>query len=137
MSLGGLAVAIGMLVDGSVVMVENNLPASVGFAVTRACLDRPSSSIPLREVSRPIVFGIVIIRHRVSPVDYLGGMEGKLFAPMAYTIMIALLVSLALSLTLSPPLSVGSACRQRRGYVPGSMGQAFLPSEVGMGLESP
>jgi heavy metal efflux system protein len=103
MSLGGLAVAIGMLVDGSVVVVEN---------IYRHLSDRRHQGLPrqavildsAREVGRPVVFGIVIIVIVFLPLITLEGMEGKLFAPMAYTIMIALLVSLALSLTLSPLL---------------------------------
>jgi len=103
MSLGGLAVAIGMLVDGSVVVVENafrhltedrSLPVNRADAVLRAS----------KEVGRPVVFGILIIILVFLPLVTLQGMEGKLFAPMAYTIMIALLVSLILSLTLSPLL---------------------------------
>ena len=103
MSLGGLAVAIGMIVDGSVVVVENafrhltedsDVPVSRADAVLRAS----------KEVGRPVVFGILIIILVFLPLVTLQGMEGKLFAPMAYTIMIALLVSLILSLTLSPLL---------------------------------
>jgi cobalt-zinc-cadmium resistance protein CzcA len=103
MSLGGLAIAIGMLVDGSVVVVEN---------IYRHLSDRRHQGLPrqavildsAREVGRPVVFGIIIIVIVFLPLISLEGMEGKLFAPMAYTIMIALLVSLALSLTLSPLL---------------------------------
>ncbi|MEO7818865.1 MAG: efflux RND transporter permease subunit, partial [Actinomycetota bacterium] len=103
MSLGGLAIAIGMLVDGSVVMVEN---------IYRLLSDHRHRGMPkpalildaAREVSRPVVFGIIIIVIVFLPLISLEGMEGKLFAPMAYTIMIALLVSLVVSLTLSPLL---------------------------------
>ena len=103
MSLGGLAIAIGMMVDGSVVVVENVYrqmaehregPANRWEIVLRAS----------REVGQPVVFGIVIIIIVFLPLFTLQGMEGKLFAPMAHTIMIALLVSLVLSLTLSPVL---------------------------------
>lgn len=103
MSLGGLAIAIGMLVDGSVVVVEN---------IYRHLSDHRRQGLPrqaiildsVREVGRPVVFGIVIIVIVFLPLVTLEGMEGKLFAPMAYTIMIALLVSLVVSLTLSPLL---------------------------------
>ena len=57
-----------------------------------------------KEVGQPVVFGILIIIIVFLPVLSLHGMEGKMFKPLAYTIMIALLVSLALSLTLSPVL---------------------------------
>lgn len=103
MSLGGLAIAIGMIVDGSVVVVEN---------VYRHLSDHSSAAIPRRElltmavkeVGQPVVFGILIIILVFLPVLSLHGMEGKMFKPLAYTIMIALLISLLLSLTLSPAL---------------------------------
>jgi len=105
MSLGGLAIAIGMLVDGSVVVVENvyRLMMEEEHASPR----RTRWDVILRavsEVGRPVVFGIVIIVIVFLPLITLEGMEGKMFAPLAYTIMIALLVSLVLSLTLSPVL---------------------------------
>jgi cobalt-zinc-cadmium resistance protein CzcA len=102
MSLGGLAIAIGMIVDGSVVVVEN---------VYRHLSDRSSTTVPrlflidaVKEVGQPVVFGILIIILVFMPLLSLQGMEGKMFRPLAYTIMIALLVSLVLSLTLSPVL---------------------------------
>ena len=103
MSLGGLAIAIGMLVDGSVVVVENVYRLisedHAGHHNRWEIIRRAAS-----EVGRPVVFGIIIIVIVFLPLITLEGMEGKLFAPLAYTIMIALLVSLALSLTLSPVL---------------------------------
>lgn len=104
MSLGGLAIAIGMIVDGSVVVVEN---------VYRHLSSHHAGTVPkgelivsaAKEVGRPVVFGILIIIIVFLPVLTLHGMEGKMFKPLAYTIMIALLVSLILSLTLSPVLS--------------------------------
>jgi len=57
-----------------------------------------------REVARPVVFGIIIIIIVFMPILSFEGMEGKMFKPMAYTIMIALMVSLILSITLSPVL---------------------------------
>lgn len=103
MSLGGLVIAIGMMVDGSVVLVEN-----VHRHLAAAGADRGSrTDLVLRaaaEVGRPVVFGILIIILVFLPILSLEGMEGKMFKPLAYTIMIALLVSLVLSLTLSPVL---------------------------------
>lgn len=103
MSLGGLAIAVGMMVDGSVVVVEN---------IHRHLSDPRQQALPrktillnaAREVSRPVVFGILIIIIVFLPILSLHGMEGKMFKPMAYTIMIALMVSLVLSVTLSPVL---------------------------------
>ncbi len=103
MSLGGLAIAVGMIVDGSVVVVEN-----VYRLLSEDREERTSRrEIVLqasREVGRPVMFGILIIIIVFLPLFSLQGMEGKLFAPMAQTVMIALLVSLVLSLTLSPVL---------------------------------
>jgi heavy metal efflux system protein len=103
MSLGGLAIAIGLMVDGSVVVVEN------AFRM----LGEPKSDTDSRvhivmaaaqEVATPVLFGVGIIILVFLPLMTLQGMEGKMFAPLAYTIAIALLISLLLSLTLSPVL---------------------------------
>jgi len=103
MSLGGLAIAIGMIVDGSVVVVENvyrHLSHASSAAIPRVQLVTQA----VKEVGQPVVFGILIIIIVFLPLLSLHGMEGKMFKPLAYTIMIALLVSLILSLTLSPVL---------------------------------
>jgi heavy metal efflux system protein len=103
MSLGGLAIAIGMIVDGSVVVVENvyrHLSHQSAAAIPRVQLVTQA----VKEVGQPVVFGILIIILVFFPLLSLHGMEGKMFKPLAYTIMIALLVSLVLSLTLSPVL---------------------------------
>ncbi|MCP9462046.1 MAG: CusA/CzcA family heavy metal efflux RND transporter [Nitrospira sp.] len=103
MSLGGLAIAIGMMVDGSVVVVENvyrHLSHQSSAGVSKSELIREA----VKEVGQPVVFGILIIIVVFLPLLSLQGMEGKMFKPLAYTIMIALLVSLVLSLTLSPVL---------------------------------
>ena len=104
MSLGGLAIAIGMMVDGSVVMIENifrHLSEKEHHKEGRLHKILESA----KEVGRPITFGIVIIIIVFLPLFTLEGMEGKMFSPMAYTISIALFVSLILSLTLSPVLA--------------------------------
>ena len=103
MSLGGLAIAIGMLVDGAVVVVENT--------VTQ--LQQSSRNLPrmhvifraIKEVMVPIVSGTLIILLVFSPLVTLQGLEGKLFAPVAMTIMFAMASSLLVSLTLIPVLS--------------------------------
>lgn len=103
MSLGGLAVAIGMIVDGSVVIVENiykRLSEHKGGTINRTALVLEAA----REVARPVAFGIVIIVIVFFPLFTLQGMEGKLFSPLAYTTALALFASLAISLTLSPVL---------------------------------
>ncbi|CAE6745479.1 efflux RND transporter permease subunit [Nitrospira defluvii] len=103
MSLGGLVIAIGMMVDGSVVVVEN-----VYRHLAEQRDDRLSKTDVIlhavTEVGQPVIFGILIIILVFLPILTLQGMEGKMFQPLANTIIIALLVSLVLSLTLSPVL---------------------------------
>jgi cobalt-zinc-cadmium resistance protein CzcA len=104
MSLGGLAIAIGMLVDGAVVVVENVETALTGPQAQRVSplhlVYRAS-----REVAVPVTSGIVIIIIVFLPLLSLEGLEGKLFSPVALTIVFALAVSLLLSLTVVPVLA--------------------------------
>lgn len=103
MSLGGLAIAIGLMVDATVVVVENVFHR-LGHAVeegrtrTQVILDATT------EVATPTIFGIMIIILVFLPLMTLQGIEGKLFAPLALTIVMALAVSLLVSLFLSPVL---------------------------------
>ncbi|MCX7083393.1 MAG: CusA/CzcA family heavy metal efflux RND transporter [Methylococcales bacterium] len=103
MSLGGLAIAIGLIVDGSVVVVENAfslLTERKGSTTSRIKVVMAAA----QEVATPVLFGVGIIVLVFLPLMTLQGMEGKMFAPLAYTISIALLISLVLSLTLTPVL---------------------------------
>ncbi|BBL71530.1 efflux RND transporter permease subunit [Methylogaea oryzae] len=103
MSLGGLAIAIGLIVDGSVVVVENAfslLTERKGHGTSRLRV----VMLAAEEVATPVLFGVGIIILVFLPLMTLQGMEGKMFAPLAYTIAIALLISLILSLTLTPVL---------------------------------
>ena len=105
MSLGGLAIAIGMLVDAAVVVVEN--------VVSRLDPQAPGARLPrlhrvfaaTREVATPVAAGILIICLTFVPLLTLQDLEGKLFAPVALTIVFALGSSLLLSLTLVPVLA--------------------------------
>ncbi|MDR2000468.1 MAG: CusA/CzcA family heavy metal efflux RND transporter [Zoogloeaceae bacterium] len=105
MSLGGLAIAVGMLVDAAVVVVENT--------VSRLDPHLPGAGLPrlhrvyaaAREVAVPVASGILIICLVFLPLLTLEGLEGKLFAPVALTIVFALAGSLLLSLTLVPVLA--------------------------------
>ncbi len=104
MSLGGLAIAIGLMVDGSVVVVENAFAhlarrAGTGESRIRIIFDA------VKEVATPVIFGVGVIILVFLPLMTLTGMEGKMFAPLAFTIAIALFFSLVLSLTLTPVLS--------------------------------
>lgn len=109
MSLGGLAIAIGLMVDGSVVVVENvfsKLSHTHQSGQHHSTLAKARTVLEaVLEVATPTLFGVAIIILVFLPLMTLEGMEGKMFAPLAYTIAIALGISLVLSLTLSPVLS--------------------------------
>ncbi|MEA3413328.1 MAG: CusA/CzcA family heavy metal efflux RND transporter [Pseudomonadota bacterium] len=105
MSLGGLAIAIGMLVDAAVVVVEN-VVAQLALAGPRSPLPRLHTIYrAVREVSVPVTAGILIIVIVFLPLLTLQGLEGKLFIPVALTIVFALSSSLLLSLTVVPVLA--------------------------------
>ena len=105
MSLGGLAIAIGMLVDAAVVVVEN--------IVQRLAHDPTAGKLPrlhliyraVREVAVPVTSGILIIITVFLPLLTLQGLEGKFFVPVALSIVFALAGSLVLSLTAIPVLA--------------------------------
>ncbi len=109
MSLGGLAIAIGLLVDAAVVVVEN-IESQLGH---EAGNDKSHHSKPRlhliyrasKEVAVPVVSGMVIIALVFMPLLTLEGLEGKLFKPVALTIVFALMGSMVLSLTVIPALS--------------------------------
>ncbi|MBK8122220.1 MAG: efflux RND transporter permease subunit [Dokdonella sp.] len=105
MSLGGLAIALGMLVDAAVVVVEN--------VVEHLAHDPTKGKVPrlhivfraVREVAVPVTAGILIIITVFLPLMTLQGLEGKFFVPVALTIAFALAGSLVLSLTAIPVIS--------------------------------
>lgn len=104
MSLGGLTIAIGMLVDSGIVVVENiigHLGHSHGKNIPKLHLIYRAT----KEVSTPVVSGILIIAMVFLPLISLEGIEGKMFVPVALTIIFALLASLVLSMTLIPVLA--------------------------------
>ena len=102
MSLGGLAISIGMIVDSAIIQVENVMHhlgemkpgQNFGRTVLNAVL----------EVRKPSLFGELIIALTFLPIMTLQGMEGKMFAPLAFTVVIALLASLVLSIVAIPSL---------------------------------
>ena len=104
MSFGGLAIAIGMMVDGSIVLVEN---------IDRVKKNEPDSGENFinivakasTEVLRPILFSIIIIITVFLPLFTLQGVEGKTFKPLAYTISLAMFGSLIYTIILAPVLS--------------------------------
>ncbi len=105
MSLGGLSIAIGMLVDAAVVVVENII-SHLAHAGENSKLPRLHLIYrAVREVSVPVTAGILIIVTVFLPLLTLQGLEGKLFSPVALTIVFALSGSLILSLTVIPVLA--------------------------------
>ncbi len=122
MSLGGLSIAIGMMVDGSVVMMENifkhiSEPGSDHDRIEKddESLDAESylheHAIPLRiqeaarEISRPVFFAVLIIIVVFAPLFSLEGVEGKLFQPMAVSIVLAMVASLFVAMMVIPALA--------------------------------
>ncbi len=104
MSLGGIAIALGMLVDGSIIVVDNitrhlNLPENQGrdrlkVITSAAC-----------EVGRPIMFALLIIVSVFIPLFMLEGVEGKMFRPLAFSVMAALLASIVAAVVNAPVLA--------------------------------
>ncbi|MDF7822968.1 CusA/CzcA family heavy metal efflux RND transporter [Pontiellaceae bacterium B12227] len=130
MSLGGIAIALGMLVDGSIVVTENihrflggaNAPKSkVGKSKVNKGRDveEPSTlelqtldssrlrlvAAATREVGRPIAFAILIVIIVFLPILSFDAVEGKMFKPLAYTVMLALGGSIAFALVIAPVLA--------------------------------
>ncbi|MDD2462841.1 MAG: CusA/CzcA family heavy metal efflux RND transporter [Desulfobulbus sp.] len=103
MSLGGLAFSVGMVVDATIVIVEN---------MRRHFAEQPDKSsksriaaLAVAEVARPVSFSVLIIAIVLVPLFSLQGIEGKMFFPLAATMIIAILVSLVVALTAVPVLS--------------------------------
>uniref|UniRef100_UPI003AF47CE5 efflux RND transporter permease subunit n=1 Tax=Thiolapillus sp. TaxID=2017437 RepID=UPI003AF47CE5 len=146
MSLGGLSIAIGMMVDGSVVMMENIFKhltrpdeehrKKIETDVAPGDLhpfdaEHDSHGIALRiqeaarEVGRPVFYAVIIIIVVFTPLFALEGVEGKLFQPMAISIVLAMITSLVVALVVMPALATFSfrkAVRHRNSPV-------FIPIE--------
>ncbi len=104
MSLGGLAIAIGLLVDAAVVIVEN-VVAHLAHDDDQHAPVVKRVKWAVKEVSSPVSSGILIIAIVFLPLLSLEGLEGKLFAPVALTIVFALSASLLFALTIIPVMS--------------------------------
>lgn len=129
MSLGGLAIAIGMIVDASIVVSEN---------ITRHLSERSETSTPrpvivyeaVHEVAKPIIFAILIIVIVFVPLFTLEQMEGKMFKPLATTMCFAMLGSLLVSLTIVPVLClmfVRSSRSQKDNWIIRKLKGVYLP----------
>ena len=103
MSLGGLAFSVGMVVDATIVVVENtrrHLAEQGGAGDKRAIVVKA-----MVEVARPVTFSVLIIALVLVPLFTQQGVEGKMFRPLALTMLFALLVSIVVALTIVPALS--------------------------------
>ncbi len=130
MSLGGLAIAIGMLVDAAVVVVEN--------LITHLAHVEKAKRLPrlhviyraTREVAGPVASGIIIIIIVFLPLLTLQGLEGKLFTPVALTIVFALSGSLILSLTVIPVIAsyLLKQVSHEEPWLPRQLQKAYQPT---------
>ena len=105
MSLGGLAIAIGMLVDASVVVVENIEKYFSNPELTQAFSKQNVIVMAVSEVIKPVTAGVLIIAVVFLPLLTLEGLEGKLFSPVALTIVMALISSLLIAFSIVPALA--------------------------------
>ena len=103
MSLGGLAFSVGMVVDASIVVVEN-IRRHLAHRTEKGQKRRIVAEA-LVEVARPVAFSVLVVAIILVPLFTLQGIEGKMFAPLAATMLIALLVSLVVAVTVIPVLS--------------------------------
>lgn len=127
MSLGGLAIAIGILVDAAVVVVEN-IHSQLGRAPSRMSRLHLVYRATV-EVASPVISGILIIIVVFLPLFSLAGLEGKMFTPLAVTISFALFGSLILSLTVIPVLAslLMKGDTEKEGRVSEALKRAYLP----------
>lgn len=103
MTLGGVAFSVGMVVDASIVvaenvrrhLAENRAPSQKGFILARA----------MAEVARPVSFSVLIIALVLVPLFTLQGLEGKMFGPLALTLLVCMLVSIVVAMVSVPALS--------------------------------
>jgi len=105
MSLGGIAIAIGAMVDASIIIVENAHKKLEGMAEIRSGSDRDRSIVDaVKEVGRPIFFSLLVITVSFFPIFSLQAQEGRLFSPLAYTKTFSMLFAALLAITVAPPL---------------------------------
>jgi cobalt-zinc-cadmium resistance protein CzcA len=101
MSLGGIAISIGMIIDAAIIQVEN-VERHLGASRDAAKISQVLKAV--LEVRRPSIFGELIIALTFLPILSLQGIEGKMFSPLALTVAISLLASLVLSIFVIPVL---------------------------------
>ena len=135
MSLGGLAISIGMIIDATIIQVENvqrhlsEAAAAGGVKARNAAGHMPVVLRAVLEVRKPSIFGELIIALTFVPILALQGIEGKMFLPLAFTHVIALFASLLLSLAAVPALChlVLAPHPDRRSFLVEWARKAYLP----------
>lgn len=115
MSLGGIAIAIGMMVDGAVVIVEN--AARTLHEAPAGAERRPLLARACAEVIKPLAFAIVIVMVVFVPILTLQGVEGRTFRPLAFAVVFAMAGSLIFAVLIAPAASLAALRR------PGATGQ--------------
>lgn len=116
LSLGGIAIALGMLVDGSIVVVENilrhfTLPENDNLDKIQII------SKAAKEVARPIAFALIIVIAVFVPIFFFEGVEGKMFRPLAFTIVVALAGSILAATMVAPVMSSWLLRKKRNSTV--------------------
>jgi cobalt-zinc-cadmium resistance protein CzcA len=127
MSLGGLAISIGMIIDATIIQVENvqrHLSESAAGALKLSMVYKA-----VLEVRKPSIFGELIIALTFIPIMTLRGIEGKMFSPLAFTVAIALFASLLLSLVAIPAFCYLflQAKKEKPSFLINAAKKAYLP----------
>ena len=127
MSLGGLAISIGMIIDATIIQVENvqrHLSESAAGALKLSMVYEA-----VLEVRKPSIFGELIIALTFIPIMTLRGIEGKMFSPLAFTVAIALFASLLLSLVAIPAFCYLflQAKKEKPSFLINAAKKAYLP----------
>jgi len=127
MSLGGLAISIGMIMDSTIIQVEN-----VQRKLDEGTHGKNKISTILRavlEVQKPSIFGVFIIAITFVPILSLEGIEGKMFGPLAMTVAIALMSSLVISIIVTPVLCMLflKAQKEKQGGIMGFIRKKYMP----------
>jgi len=127
MSLGGLAISVGMIIDATIIQVEN---VQKHLSETGAAKHKLSTVLKaVVEVRKPSIFGELIIALTFIPIMTLQGIEGKMFSPLAITVSIALLSSLLLSIFVIPAvcLTVLKSGPEKKSFLVQGAKKIYLP----------
>ena len=139
MTLGGLAIAVGLLVDAAIIMVENILHRLSGATSRRECRERALSAAV--EVARPIAFATLIVIVVFLPLFGMSGIEGRMYQPLAAAVIAAMAAALILALTLVPIAAAVVLKPPRAGsdedVRAAAMGEAVVRASVGSMPEAP